>query len=163
MGEDGRALKPLQKGWASYRFPLTDLPVSGLTDLRVGFDLMGEGEVWIDSVEVYDLWFEDNERDELLKYIAAADFQLAAGQVGDCERFLDSYWPRFLRQFVKLEDARLAGPVEGNLPIVPAAKPERPKPSAAIAAPAPEPAERTSVLERMRHWWPRGGKSTERR
>ena len=163
VGEDGRALKPLQKGWASYRFPLTDLPVSGLTDLRVGFDLMGEGEVWIDSVEVYDLWFEDNERDELLKYIAAADFQLAAGQVGDCERFLDSYWPRFLRQFVKLEDARLAGPVEGNLPIVPAAKPERPKPSAAIAAPAPEPAERTSVLERMRHWWPRGGKSTERR
>lgn len=165
IGEDGRPLKPLQKGWASYRFPLTDLPTSGLTDLRVGFDLMDEGEVWIDSVEVYDLWFEDNERDELLKNIAAADFQLSAGQVGDCQRFLESYWPRFLRQFVKLDDAQVAGPTEAPAAVTPTPpKPPPAPPAATSSAPVEQPAARTSVMERMRGWWQRGSsEKTERR
>ena len=74
-----------------YRFPLTDLPLTGLTELRIGFDLMGEGEVWIDEVQLFDLWFEENERDELLKGIATADVQVSAGQLTDGQRFLDSY------------------------------------------------------------------------
>jgi len=168
VSEEGRQLKPLQKGWASYRFPLTDLPLSGLTDLRVGFDLMDEGEVWIDSVEVYDLWFEDNERDELLKYIAAADFQLSAGQVGDCHRFLQSYWPRYLRQFVKLEESPLVGPAENQPPVVQTPRPEQPRAPAGASkttAPTERSGARTSVLERVRTWWPRSGekKATERR
>jgi hypothetical protein len=104
LSEDGKPLKvQLQNEWASYRFPLTDLPLSGLTDLRVGFDLMDEGEVWIDKVEVFDLWFDDHERDELLKSIAAADFQLTAGQMVPCQRFLESYWPQYLRQHVPVD------------------------------------------------------------
>jgi hypothetical protein len=155
--EYGRPVKPLQKGWASYRFPLTDLPLSGLTDLRVGFDLMGEGEVWIDEVQVYDVWFEDNERDELLKNIAAADFQLGAGQVADCHRLLEGYWARYLREFVPLDEpqpmiakpARPAPPVAANHP---------PKAAAAAETAAraePERPTRTSALERMRRWWSR--------
>lgn len=169
VSEDGRPLKPLQKGWSSYRFAITNLPLTGLTDLRVGFDLMDEGEVWIDSVEVYDLWFEDNERDELLKYIAAADFQLSAGQVADCHRFLQSYWPRFLRQFVKLdEEIKLVGPTDSQPSAVQPPKPQPPQtPPAATttAEPAERPSARTSVLERVRTWWPRSGekKPTERR
>lgn len=108
LGEDGKPLKvQLQSEWASYRFPLTDLPLSGLTDLRVGFDLMDEGEVWIDDIQVYDLWFDDHERDELLKSIAAADFQLKslngadltqnAAQLVASQRYLESYWPQYLR------------------------------------------------------------------
>ena len=97
----------LQSEWASYRFPLTDLPLSGLTDLRVGFDLMDEGEVWIDDIQIYDLWFDDHERDELLKSIAAADFQLKSlngadltqnsAQLVASQRYLESYWPQYLR------------------------------------------------------------------
>lgn len=101
LSEDGKPLKvQLQSEWASYRFPLTDLPLSGLTDLRIGFDLMDEGEVWIDDIQVYDLWFDDHERDELLKSIASADFQLNAGQLVPCQRFLESYWPQYLRNHV---------------------------------------------------------------
>ncbi len=112
--EDGQPVRALQKGWAPYRFPLNDLPLIGLTDLRVGFDLMGPGEVWIDDVQVFDSWLEDNERDELLKNIATADFQLGAGQMADCERFMGGYWTQFLRENVPLEEQRLAtGPVAG--------------------------------------------------
>ena len=65
-GEQGPPVKPLTTNWAPYHFLLTDLPATGLTDLRVGFDLMGEGEVWIDDVEVFDLWFDpDKEHREL--------------------------------------------------------------------------------------------------
>lgn len=101
LGEDGKPLKvQLQSDWNSYRFPLTDLPLNGLSDLRIGFDLMDEGEVWIDDIQVYDLWFDDYERDELLKSIASADFQLNAGQLVSCQRFLESYWPQYLRNHV---------------------------------------------------------------
>jgi len=104
LSEEGKPLKvQLQNEWTSYRFPLTDLPLSGLTDLRIGFDLMDEGEVWIDEVQVFDLWFDDHERDELLKSIAAADFQLTAGQLVACQRYLASYWPQYLRHHVRVE------------------------------------------------------------
>ena len=65
--EDGRATQPLQQEWSPFLFPVDDLPTTGLTDLQIGFDLMDEGEVWIDQVQVFDLWFDDNERETLLK------------------------------------------------------------------------------------------------
>jgi hypothetical protein len=48
----------------------------------------------------YDLWFHDNERDELVKQLGIAGFQLGHGRMLDCHRFLDGYWPRFLEEFV---------------------------------------------------------------
>ncbi|WP_145086928.1 hypothetical protein [Anatilimnocola aggregata] len=128
LSEDGKPLKvQLQNEWTSYRFPLTDLPLSGLTDLRIGFDLMDEGEVWVDEVQVFDLWFDDHERDELLKSIAAADFQLTAGQLIPCQRYLASYWPQYLRHHVAVEPLestlRPVAPVETGpkLPTIPGA------------------------------------------
>jgi hypothetical protein len=106
--EDGRPVKAITTQWAPYRFPVNDLPLADLTDLRVGFDLMDEGEFWLDDVQVFDLWFEDQERDELLKTIATADVQLDAGRYGDCQRFLESYWPWYLKQFVPLEGTAVA-------------------------------------------------------
>jgi hypothetical protein len=88
----------LQNEWRHFRFQVTDLPPQGLTDLKIGFDLMGTGEVWIDDVQLLDMWFFNHERDELLKRIAAADFQLEQGAIADCAKFLDSYWPRLLIQ-----------------------------------------------------------------
>lgn len=93
----------LQSEWTQYWFQIDDLPPTGLTDLRIGFDLMGPGEVWIDDVQLFDLWFYDNERDELVKHIGLADFNLSNGRLLDCDRFLDGYWPRFLQQHVPLD------------------------------------------------------------
>ena len=89
---------PLNAQWTQYFLQVDDLPTSGLQDLRVGFDLMEAGEVWIDDVQLFDRFFYDNERDDLVKQIGQADFQLQQGRVADCERFMQSYWVRYLAQ-----------------------------------------------------------------
>lgn len=165
--EDGNPVRPIQKQWSPYRFPLTDLPLDGLTDIQVGFDLMGEGDVYIDQVSVYDLWFADNERDELLKNIATADIQLSSGQVTDCERFLEGYWSRFLQDHVPLSAPRVAatkpgepsadptGPIDQPPRRGPFAKrPDREKPDAKPAEVAEKP-EKPGMMERMKGWLPK--------
>ncbi len=94
---------PLKAQWAQYLFHVDNLPLTGLTELRVGFDLMGAGRVWIDDVQVFDRWFYENERDELLKSIVLANFQIEDKNPLACHRFLDSYWPRFLLKHVGAE------------------------------------------------------------
>ena len=75
-----------------------------LADLRVGFDLMGPGEVWIDDVQVYDRWFPKNERDDLMIMSGLAARSLSMGQLGDCQRILSGYWPQFLLEYVPLNE-----------------------------------------------------------
>lgn len=105
--EDGSAvanesITPLRSDWGSqpYLFHVDDLPPAGLTELQVIFELAGAGEAWIDDVAVYDRWFHKRELDELAKQIGAASFNLESGNYGACERFLDSYWARFLLEHV---------------------------------------------------------------
>jgi hypothetical protein len=135
---------------------VTNLPLEGLTELSVGFDLMGEGEVWIDDVQLYDLWFEDAEQQELLKAVANADFQLTAGQIGDCHRFVDGYWPRFLQDHVPLprpqpaaEDGELFTPPMADSPRNAEAPSRRERRKEKDA----QPAEKPGMMERMRQWW----------
>ena len=163
--EAGLAVRPLQKQWAPYRFPLTDLPLEGLSDIRIGFDLMGEGDVYIDEVSVFDLWFEENERDELLKNIATADIQLTNGQVADCERFLDGYWSRYLQEHVSPAAPRVASvpapvvtrPEVGQEPSLPTRRGPLAKRGGVESPAAKEPAEaeKPSMLERMKSWLPK--------
>lgn len=82
--------------WQPYVIVLDDLPQSGLSDLRIGFDLMGPGEVWIDDVEL--AWLDAKEHRELEKSLFAASFAISSGDVLQCTRFLDSYWPRLLEE-----------------------------------------------------------------
>jgi hypothetical protein len=98
----GKESPPLATEWAEYILPIDDLPPEGLTDLRVGFDLMSQGVVFVDDVQVHSLWFLEDERRELLKSIALADFQRGKGRLADCQRFVESYWPRFLQEHVAL-------------------------------------------------------------
>jgi len=150
-------MAPLGTDWSDCAISRIDLPITGLTELRVGFDLMSEGEVWIDDVRVHDLWLEDREARELLIGASTADLQARSGGLHDCRLFLDGYWPNFLRRNVKLPDARepapqIAGP--------PAAVPDPPLVARGKRAPAapneggkkPNWLERTS--ERNKNWWP---------
>jgi hypothetical protein len=139
--EDGQPVKPLTIEWSAYRFPVIDLPQSGLTDLRVGFDLMGEGEVWIDEVQVFDLWFEVNEREELLKSIATADLQASSGNLIECQEYLTSYWPSFLRRHIHLPESPGAPSSLSPPPTTTAAKPPPAKP------PSPP-----SMSDRVKSW-----------
>lgn len=155
VGAGGNAPR-LSERWGDYLFQVDDLPLEGLTDLRVGFDLMGPGDVWIDDVQVFDMWFYDQERDELLKSIAVADFQLGKGRLNDCRRFLESYWPRFLERNVPpaaivtparttIFDGGETSPAAGQRRTPPASPPPN-------ANPAPPP---PTMLQRMRNWLPR--------
>ncbi len=142
LGE-GRNAQPLTTEWKPYLFPIDNLPPTGLNELRVGFDMMGEGQVWIDDVLVFDLWFQDNERDELRKMIALADLHLSEGRLVDCQRFLQTYWPRFLMEYVEVSEPRTA------IRDLPAVAGETPP-----ATPPAEPAEPTT-LDRIRRFVPK--------
>ena len=82
--------------WMRYSFPIDDVPSEGLSNLSVRLDVLGAGEVWIDDVQVFDLPFSESERIELSKLISLASVKLEAGQLADCARLLEGYWPQFL-------------------------------------------------------------------
>jgi hypothetical protein len=131
---------PLTTEWAPYLVRIDDLPTRGLTDLRVAIDLMGPGQVWIDDVQVFDLWFDKNERNELLKKIALANFYLGNGELAQCDLVLRGYWPEFLRRYVPIDEASAAELAEAG----------RNAPNTATApAVADESADSPSWLKRM--------------
>jgi hypothetical protein len=108
--------------WKLFEFKADDLPLSQLEDLRIRFDLMGRGEVWIDDIEVVDLRFTDNERTELSRILTHAHFALEGSQLDDCRRLLEGHWAGFLTQHVPLP----TGPVAvDRRPVRSATLPER--------------------------------------
>jgi hypothetical protein len=91
---------------------VNDLPLDGLSQLQVRFDLLGPGEVWIDDVELCDLVFTYQERVGLFKMIAPAQVKLSEGKVSQCLDLLESYWPRFLLTHVDPQHRTTAGDSE---------------------------------------------------
>jgi hypothetical protein len=138
--DGGRPVSPLGGDWEQFIFQIDDLPLTGLSPLRVRFDLMGQGEVYVDDVQLYSLAFSNPEIVELMKLIALTDYQLQYGNVGDCVRLMDGYWPRFLEENVPLPPSLLA-----KQP--PAKKPAEEKPPT-------EPVERTGLMDRVKNLIP---------
>lgn len=141
------ATQPLPGIWSHYLFPVDDLPAEGLSELRVRFDLMGAGQVWIDDVQLFDLAFSETERIHLSKVIAQADGQLQAGHYAECLHDLDGYWPRFMLENVKLP---VAAQSQAQTP--PPAAPPSNEASPAVQAPPPA---RQGVFDRVRDLWKR--------
>ncbi len=121
-------VSPVGTQWQRFIFPINDLPLEGLSQLQVRFDLMGPGEVWIDDVELSDLRFSDNEVKELLKLVTLIHVTLRNGRLGDCLRLLEGYWPQFLEENVPLQSGEtVAG--RGTAAEPPTAKqPKQPTP-----------------------------------
>jgi hypothetical protein len=125
--------------WVRYSFPVDDVPTEGLSDVSVRLELMSAGEVWVDDVQVFDLSFSEAERVELSKLIALTNLKLQHGQLADCTRLLESYWPQFL---------------VANVPLAQAAGPLAQRPPTAPAAPA-EPAKKPSMLDNLKGYLPK--------
>ena len=126
--ETGQSPVPISTEWAPYVLQVNDLPLEGLSQVRVRFDLLGKGEVWIDEVQLFDLAFTKRERVELSKLIALADVKLQNGQLGDCLRLLDGYWPKFLERYVALPPGMLPNESlanKANAPAKPTPPPDR--------------------------------------
>jgi hypothetical protein len=97
-------------------------------------------------VQVFDLWFEENERDELLKSIAIADLQAGGGSLVESQAFLGSYWPSFLRRHIDLPEAPPTTAGDGSNPL-PAAETARALPPAKPPSP--------SMTDRLKTWIPK--------
>jgi hypothetical protein len=143
---------PLVAGqWSTQSIALDDLPTAGLADLCVGFDLMSDGELWIDDVKVQDLWLDATEYSELIKSAPTAELQAQAGRLNEARMFVEGYWPSFLRRNVQLPDGKEAPPSSAGATatrkqrglILPSLIPDKERPA--------RPAERTTERNK---WWP---------
>ncbi len=128
--------------WVRYSFPLDYLPGEGLSELRLGFELLGAGEVWVDDVQIFDLAFSEAERYELSKLISLASVVLEKGQLADCSQLLDGYWPQFLVSHVPLS--------QPNTPVA-----QRLRENRAPPAPSPAVPKKPTMMDNLRDYLPR--------
>ncbi|MEX2142287.1 MAG: family 10 glycosylhydrolase [Pirellulales bacterium] len=135
------AAVPIPGDWTAPEFILKidDVPASGLSDLRVRFDVIGSGTVWIDDVQLFHLEFTSLERSQLARVLDLPAFQLREGKWGDCQRELNGYWPRFLTD---------------NVPLARPAVAEIGEPSPNASADQKQ-AARPGPIDRVREWWKR--------
>ncbi|MBS0208103.1 MAG: hypothetical protein JSS27_04030 [Planctomycetes bacterium] len=102
------AVQPLPTSWGQFVLPIHELPTDGPHRVRVRFELLGAGEIWIDDVQLFDLDFSEDERLELSKELALIEYKKNSGNYRDCLRLLEGYWPRFLVAHVPAVDVPLA-------------------------------------------------------
>ncbi|MFT5525163.1 MAG: hypothetical protein ACI9HK_003129, partial [Pirellulaceae bacterium] len=108
--EMGGDAQPIQTEWGTaIRFPFDFILADDLTDLRIGFDLMTPGTVWIDNVQVYEPWLHDLERRQLVFDRAQTQIDLEnKNDIVECQRFIDSFWPRYLEENTTRGNGRMA-------------------------------------------------------
>lgn len=107
----GRGSKfPIGNDWGNkpYLFEIDNLPANELANIRVGFDLMAAGSVWIDDVRIYDRWFPQHEQDDLMITHGLAFQLLRERKITDCQRILNGYWPQFLLHHISADAAQVA-------------------------------------------------------
>jgi hypothetical protein len=95
----------IESRWKRFAVHFDDLPSEGLTDVRIGFDLMGPGQVSIDNVQVFDRWFDENDVKAMTQMLASTA-PLLSDPIGyeRCRQLLTSYWPQFLDRFIALQE-----------------------------------------------------------
>jgi hypothetical protein len=84
----------------------SDLPIQMRGQMRIAFELAGAGEVWLDNVKLDNLLFPlrsyPNSKADCLQVsqkIVAAKRAFDAGQITDCTRIVNGYWPRFILEY----------------------------------------------------------------
>lgn len=148
VGQESSITK-LPDGWGEdFLFPFEQLPLKDLEKLQIGFDLMGPGEVWIDDIELFDVWLQRQDRNSLMIASRLASKNLETyGRVTYCQQFLESFWPQFL-----LEHIPAPAPSVARAPALPDAPPTGP---AADLRPTSESTQRRSKVDRVRELVPR--------
>jgi len=114
-----------------FLFPFEHLPTGSVQQVRIGFDLMGAGDVWIDDIQLFDMWIQREERNALLIATGLATKNLERhANVTYCRRFLEGYWPQFLMAFTSPSPERIASAPAARA-ATRSAEPASPRPAAA--------------------------------
>lgn len=141
----GRPVPQIAAEWTPILVEVPDLPLIGLSPLQLRFELTGPGELWIDDLQLCHLAFSKTERVELFKLIAPAQSKLENGEIAECLRLLNGYWPQYLVEFVPRAEITMSAPA-------------RPK-AAPVATDSGQPVDKApdrsaGVLDRVRQIWP---------
>ena len=90
-------------GWRRFAVHFDDLP-DQLSDLRIGFDVVGDGVVHIAKVRLYDRWFDEKDARAITQLLASADIMsLQPTRLDRCRRLLEEYWAVFLNEYFSLQ------------------------------------------------------------
>jgi hypothetical protein len=87
----------LNQQWQRFAVHFDDLPITRLSQVRIGLDLIGTGTVDADRFEVFDRWFDERDAKAINQRLASSSLLLANPLTFESSRILlDSYWLRFL-------------------------------------------------------------------
>ncbi len=84
--------------WARDVILFERLPLAGLSETSLRFDLLGAGTVWLDEVKLFKLAFADAEQKALTRLVGVAEYRVAQDRALDLLQFFDGYWPRALAE-----------------------------------------------------------------
>ncbi|MBP3531994.1 MAG: hypothetical protein J6K25_12570 [Thermoguttaceae bacterium] len=84
--------------WVRDSFLFDYLPLVGLSETSLRFDLLGPGTVWIDDVQLFKLGFSDDEQKALKRLVGIAEYRVSQDRILDLLQFLDGYWARSFRE-----------------------------------------------------------------
>jgi hypothetical protein len=126
-----KASVPVDNQWGlPFAIYVSDLPLQSRGQMRIAFELTGPGEVWLDNVKLDNLLFPlkyygnaQSDCIQLSKHIHAAKSAFEAGQITDCVRIVDGYWPRFILAYCPPAQQKVAAR------IVPKTQPALPPPN----------------------------------
>jgi hypothetical protein len=90
----------LNGDWTTCEFAVDDLPLASTGQMRVQFHLAGQGEAWVDDIELFDVRLAGKQRMRLLQLLFAARTALDEGQLVACQRLIDGYLPRYVIEYV---------------------------------------------------------------
>lgn len=101
---DESSSTPLGADWNYYELFVEGLP-SDVKEVRVGIDLRGTGDVWVDHVGVFDLCLSEQEKAGLDRDIGIAFSMLKEGRIDECEQLLKSHYAQYLFANISATDA----------------------------------------------------------
>lgn len=106
VGQADGVSEPIGSGWREFAVHFDDLPPGEDLPVRIGFDLMGSGEVQIDHVQVFDRWLDKQDSTAITQRLQIAGFELSGGgNLDKCRRILEDYWSCFLEEYFPAEGA----------------------------------------------------------
>jgi hypothetical protein len=102
---NGQSAPNLREEWLPYSRQINDLPFEGLENVSIGFRLVGEGEAWIDDVQLYHLvGFQDQDIKQLSRMVSIAEMKLQSNRISECLRLLEGLWPQYLERNISIPE-----------------------------------------------------------
>ena len=95
-----KRLNQVTTNWKRYAVHFDDLPQESVSSMRIGFDMMGPGQVLIDEVQVYDRWLDEKDLKAMTQIFASVGPMMKQQEkLEQCRQILNSYWPQFLKEY----------------------------------------------------------------